>query len=173
MKMVSCSIGKALRVNILVAPPCKGLQMHVVPGCIFWEWSILCFSQSRVSFACVQQCGLQFSEFASEYCIIKIATEQKAAIPKATLNTWNRRQRWVISLRVSRTPDVLLPQPSPEEIHRMSQHGESVGTHAHTMPQADPAPGQAWQPGRAPPLVLCQTLFLVLTQCLGFVASDT
>lgn len=37
-------------------------------------------------------CGLQFSKDASKNHIIKIASEQKAAISKATLNTCNRRR---------------------------------------------------------------------------------
>lgn len=54
----------------------------------------------------------------------------------------------------------------------MAHRGESLGTYAH-MSTADLTPGQACQPGRTPPLALCQTLFLVFGQGLGFAASDT
>lgn len=54
----------------------------------------------------------------------------------------------------------------------MAHRGESLGTDAH-MSAADLTPGQAWQPGRTPPLGHCQTLFLVFGQGLGFAASDT
>lgn len=61
-----------------------------------------------------------------------------------------------------------LPQPPLTENQRM----ESAGAYAHVS-AADPAPGQAWQPGGAPPLLLCQTLFRVPGHCQGFAASDT